>query len=129
MAKSKQNSIHQTYKINASPTKVFNALTNAKTIEMWSGSEAIMDAKTGTKFKLWGGDMFGENVEVVKNKKLVQQWNTKQFESKVTFTLTPKGKQTQVDLVHENIPEKHIKDYAQGWKDYYLGAIQSMFEG
>jgi activator of HSP90 ATPase len=120
--------IKQSYTIKAGPHSVFEALTNPVLIEKWSGTKAVMDAKAGTKFSLWDGDMFGTNLEVVEDKKLVQEWCTSKFVSKVTFTLKPKGSSTVVDLLHENVPADSIEDYSHGWEDYYLGAIRDMFE-
>jgi activator of HSP90 ATPase len=74
--------------------------------------------------------MFGVNLEVIKNKKLVQKWCYDQWEepSKVTFTIKSKGKKTFVELLHEDVPEKSLKSIDEGWNSYYLGAMQDMFE-
>lgn len=116
--------------MNASPAKVFKALTDPKIIAKWSGAPAKMSAKKGAAFEIWEGDMFGTNLAVVKDKKLVQEWCTSTFKSKVTFTIKPRGlggKNSIVDLLHEDVPASAKNDYAGGWKDYYLGAIQEMF--
>ena len=68
--------IEQSYEMNATPEQVFEALVNADIIQDWSGDEAKMVPEVGDKFSLWGGQMFGTNLEVVKNKKLVQEWCT-----------------------------------------------------
>jgi len=122
--------IKQTYEMNATPEEVFEALVNPNIIQDWSGDEAKMIAEVGGKFSLWGGQMFGTNLEVVKNKKLVQEWCYDQWEapSKVTLTIKPKGKGSVVDLLHEDVPEKSINSIADGWGAYYLGAMQEMFE-
>ena len=122
--------IKQTYEMNASPEEVFEALVNPNIIQDWSGDEAKMSADVGAKFSLWGGQMFGINLEVVKNKKLVQEWCYDQWEapSKVTITIKAKGKVTIVDLLHEDVPEKSINSITDGWNAYYLGAMQEMFE-
>lgn len=122
--------IKQTYEINASPEKVFEALVNPDIIQHWSNDEAKMSAEVGAKFSLWGGQMYGTNLEVIPNKKLVQEWCYEQWEnpSKVTFVLKPKGKITIVTLLHEDVPESAAKSIAEGWDSYYLGAIREMFE-
>src|SRR5262245_54357424 len=120
--------IKQSYLINASPKKVFEALTKPALIKKWSGAPATMSARKGAKFSIWGGDMFGTNLEVVKDKKLVQEWCTKSFSSKVSFTLKAKGKQTEVALLHEGVPAKVRKNYEEGWEQYYLGSIRNMFD-
>jgi uncharacterized protein YndB with AHSA1/START domain len=121
--------IKQTYEMSASPEQVFEALVNEEIIQDWSGDEVKMSADVGAKFSLWGGQMFGTNLEVVKNKKLVQEWCYDQWEgpSKVTFTLQASEAGTSVELIHEDVPEKSLKSIEEGWNHYYLGAIQEMF--
>ncbi len=122
--------IKQSYEINASAEDVFDALVKPEIIEIWSRDEAKMGANIGDTFSLWSGQMFGINLEVVKNKRLVQQWCYDQWDepSKVTFTIKAKGKKTIVELLHEDVPEKSLKNIEEGWDSYYLGAIQEMFE-
>ncbi|MCW3084406.1 MAG: ATPase [Bacteroidetes bacterium] len=122
--------IKQQYEMDATPEEVFDALVNPETIQIWSRDEAKMGAGVGDDFVLWGGQMFGTNIEVIKNKKLVQEWCYDQWDapSKVTFTIKPKGKKTIVELVHEDVPEKSLKSIDEGWDSYYLGAMKDMFE-
>lgn len=122
--------IKQTYEMDASPEKVFEALVNAEIIQHWSGDEAKMSPEVGARFSLWGGQMFGTNLEVVKNKKLVQEWCYDQWEqpSKVTFLIKSNGEDTIVELIHEDVPERSVKSISDGWNIYYLGAMQEMFK-
>ena len=116
--------ITHTYKIKATPDKVFNALTNPQVIEQWSGAPAKMDSNSNSEFSLFGGQITGTNLEVVSNQKLVQTWpgNTK-----VTLSLTANGAETVVDLLHENIPDSEVAKFDQGWQEHYLGPLQKMF--
>lgn len=122
--------IEQTYEMNATPEQVFDALVNPETIQIWSRDEAKMGDAVGDTFTLWGGQMFGTNLEVVRNKKLVQEWCYDQWDkpSKVTFTLKAKGKKTIVELLHEDVPEKSLTNISEGWDEYYLGAMKNMFD-
>jgi activator of HSP90 ATPase len=89
-----------------------------------------MSPEVGGKFSLWGGQMFGTNLEIIKNKKLVQEWCYDQWDqpSKVTFTIKVKDKKTIVDLLHEDVPQKSFNSISDGWDAYYLGAMKEMFE-
>jgi uncharacterized protein YndB with AHSA1/START domain len=122
--------IKQTYEMSATPEQVFEALVNEEIIQNWSRDEAKMSAEVGAKFSLWGGQMYGTNLEVIKNKKLVQEWCYDQWEtpSKVTFILKSSGDGTIVELLHEDVPEKSVKSISDGWSLYYLGAMQEMFK-
>jgi activator of HSP90 ATPase len=123
--------IQQSYSIAASPSRVFQALTDQADIAAWSGSPATMDAQVGRQFSLWSGGAVGRNLEVEPDRKLVQSWrlDTWKADSTVTFTLRPRGKKTIVELVHAGVPDEEEAEIAQGWQDYYLGAMKSYLEG
>lgn len=111
-------------------SKVWRALVDPKIIDKWGGGPAKMSDKEGFEFTLWGGEVFGKNLEVVKNKTFVQDWSCKGWSkpSRVTFTLTHKGGLTTVHLLHENVPDNELDDISEGWKRYYLGEIKKLLE-
>jgi activator of HSP90 ATPase len=122
------STIEKSYVIHASPDAVFEALVNPDLIQNWSGDEAKMEAVAGAEFSLWGGQMFGKNLVVEKNKKLVQEWCYEQWSepSQVTITIKAKGKTSVVTLLHEHVPEKSVSSISDGWDAYYFGAIEEM---
>jgi len=122
--------IVQEYSISAPIEKVWEALVNAREINGWGGGPAKMDDKEGTKFSLWGGDIYGTNIEVEVFKKLVQEWYGGKWEepSIVTFKLQKKGDSTELELVQENVPDEEYEDIDNGWKEYYLGPLKEYLE-
>ncbi|MDQ6985003.1 MAG: SRPBCC domain-containing protein [Candidatus Dojkabacteria bacterium] len=122
--------IKQTYRINATIDEVWDALTNPETMEDWGAGPAEMDDSEDGEFSLWGGDIWGKNIEVEANKKLVQEWYGGDWEepSYVTFALIEEGDLTIVELTHENVPEDEEEEFEDGWSDYYLGAIKEYLE-
>lgn len=121
------------YKLNiaADPEEVFTALTNPFQIELWSGYPADMQPQPGYVFSLWEGDIAGVNIEVVPDKRLVQEWFFGENEkpSIVRIELKKEGTNTtRIELSHTNIPEEAYEEITEGWKEYYLGAIKSMLE-
>ena len=122
--------IKQEYHIMAPLEKVWDALVNPKTIDKWGAGPAEMNDKVGTEFRLWGGDLYGKNLKVIKEKKLVQDWTEGDWEkpSKVTFTLTHKDGCTTVYLLQKDVPDKDASDIEDGWNRYYLGQIKKLLE-
>lgn len=118
------------YMIPAEPEDVFAAITNPFTIELWTGYPAVMDDKVGTEFSLWEGDITGRNLDIVQNKKIVQEWyfGDQKEESIVTINLFENKKGTQVELNHKNIPDDDYQNITEGWNEYYFGAIKEFFE-
>lgn len=119
-----------TLDILADPEEVFTALTNAFQIELWSGYPADMKPEAGYVFSLWEGDITGINLEVVPNKRLVQEWffGEQEEQSVVRITMKKQGAATCVELSHTHIPDEVYEEIAEGWREYYLGAIKGMLE-
>ena len=119
----------KTFKINAEPSDIYSAITNPYTIELWSGYPAQMSTEPGSEFSLWEGDIAGRNIEFVEDKKVVQQWyfGDQQEESIVTITITPDRGYSQVTVEQTNIPDDEFKNIAEGWREYYIGAIIIFF--
>ena len=122
--------IKQTYFIKAPIERVWQALVDPKEIEGWGAAPAKMDDKIGTQFSLWGGDIYGKNIELKAPTKLKQEWYGGSWPkpSIVTFTLTPEKTGTRLDLIHEDVPDEEVDDFADGWESYYCGAIKEYLE-
>jgi activator of HSP90 ATPase len=119
----------KTFKINAEPSDVYSALTNPYTIELWSGYPAEMSTEPGSEFSLWEGDITGRNIEFVQDRKVVQEWyfGDQAEKSLVTITITPDRENSLLTVEHSNIPDEEFNDMAEGWREYYIGAITSFF--
>jgi activator of HSP90 ATPase len=120
------------YELPTSPDQVYLALTVPTTLFLWTGAEAIMSTEPGSEFSLWEGDICGKNVEFEENKKIVQNWYFEGItdDSIVTIKLHQgkKAGSTSVELVHTNIPDDDYADFAEGWDQYYFGALADFFE-
>jgi len=137
------NEIRKTVVVNAPPSVVFNALTEAKELEQWMPQRAKMDARVGGKLEFtyhWaerGIDrvVTGEILELIPNRKISYSWHSQALEdtlksrgstqtSVVTWTLEglPSGK-TIVTLVHERFAGS-TKDAESGWTHYTGQLVQ-----
>lgn len=119
----------KTFKINAEPSDVYAAITNPYTIELWSGYHAVMSEEPGSEFSLWEGDITGKNLEFIENKKVVQEWyfGDQQEKSIVTISIQADREDSVVTVEHSNIPDSDFTEIAEGWREYYMGAIISFF--
>ena len=118
------------YILSATPEKVFAALTNPATIQLWSGDPAIMSTEPGSEFSLWEGNIEGKNIEFEKDKKIVQQWyfGEQQEESIVTMKLFADRNKTSLELRHTNIPDDDYDNIVDGWNNVYLGSLIEFYE-
>lgn len=119
----------KTFKINAEPSDIYSAITNPYTIELWTGYPAQMSTEPGSEFSLWDGDITGRNIEFVQDKKVVQEWyfGDRDDKSIVTITISPDNNNSLVTVEHTNIPDEDFSEIAEGWREYYFGAIMNFF--
>ncbi len=122
--------IKQTYEIEAPVADVWRALVDPKEIEAWGGGPAVMDGQKDSEFTLWGGSIHGRNVAVEPEKRLVQDWYSDDWEeaSVATFTLSANNGVTNLELLHENVPDNEAKEIDDGWINFYLGPIKDYLE-
>ncbi len=119
----------KTFRINTEPSDIYSAITNPYTIELWSGYSARMSTEPGSEFSLWEGDITGLNLEFVEDKKIVQEWyfGDQPQKSIVTITIAPDRENSIVTVEQTNIPDAEFDDIAEGWREYYIGAISNFF--
>lgn len=119
----------QYFSLPADPKDVYNAVTNQRMLEIWTGEEVVMEPEAGTEFSLWGGSITGMNLEFEENRKVVQQWYFGEQEeaSVVTMLFHPDKNGTSVELRHANIPDDAYENITEGWKEDYFGALKELF--
>ncbi len=120
---------NKTFKINAEPSDVYAAMTNPFTIELWSGYPAKMSTEPESEFSLWEGDIEGKNLEFIQDIKIVQEWyfGDQMEKSIVTISISSDRENALVTVDQSNIPDDEFNDIAEGWREYYIGAIINFF--
>ncbi len=116
--------------INTEPEILYNALTNAATIQLWTGEPAIMEPVEGTEFSLWSDSICGKNISFEPGKKIVQEWYFGEQEepSIVTIILHKDKSKTSAELRHTNIPDEDYEDIVAGWVENYFGSLMEFYE-
>lgn len=120
----------QYYLIGAPPEDIFIALTNAATLQLWTGEVAEMSTEPGSEFSLWEGSITGKNISFETGKKIVQEWYFGEQEepSIVTIILHPHKQGTSAELRHTNIPDEAYTDIVDGWNDVYFSSLADFYE-
>ncbi len=117
------------FKLNASPSDIYNALTNPAMIEIWTGEPAVMTTEPGSEFSMWDGEIVGRNLEFVPDLKIVQSWYFgEESNSIVTIKLHPDKKGTNVEVTQTNIPDEAFDNISEGWESDYFGSLQELFD-
>ena len=124
--------IKQKVVVSAAPADIYDALTNARKITAFTESPATGAARVGGTFTVWDGYITGVHRELVKGKKIVQDWRTTEWpegaaDSRLELTFTRVKGGTEIRMVHSNVPAEQADSYRQGWFDYYWKPLQAYF--
>jgi len=119
----------QTFK--CPPAELYNVFTLPELLRAFTNSAVTADPKVGGKFSLFGGQISGEFLELVANKKISQTWRFKSWpeghHSRVTIKLEDKGDATELSLEHKGIPASDFENTSEGWNRYYWESIKRTF--
>lgn len=125
-------SLKKQFRIDAGRKDVWQALTDERTIEAWSGFEAQMNERVRTHFTLWGGDIRGQNLESERYEKLVQEWEWRKWpeRSRVEIRLYDQrnGDATLVELTHSNIPDDETDEAEEFWREKFFEKLIAFLE-
>jgi activator of HSP90 ATPase len=136
-------SIHHEVKFNASPERLYAALTDAKTFQkvvLLSGAvkngmvkdpqQARISALAGGEFAVFGGYITGRQVELVSNVRIVQAWRTGTWDpgiySIAKFALALQGTGTLLTFDHTGFPKGEADHLAEGWKSNYWEPLEKL---
>jgi len=125
--------IKQVTIIDASPVEVYDAYVDPKKHAAFTGDSATGTAKVGGKFAAGNGYISGKYLKLEKGKRILHEWTTTEWPkgyppSLVELILKPKGKRTELTMIHSKVPAEQAADYDQGWKDFYWEPMKKYFE-
>ncbi|MDH3891864.1 MAG: SRPBCC domain-containing protein [candidate division Zixibacteria bacterium] len=115
--------------IDAVPSMVFRALTDATQMERWIGSKGAIDPKPGGKIDFGWGMGPIKILEIVPDAKLAYSWQWEgEPETIATWTLGGSGGKTRVTIVQSGFaPDRDNEDYFIGWSKF-AARLKTMLE-
>ena len=124
--------INQTITFKTTPHEVYEALMDSKKHAAFSGGAAKISRAVGGEMMAYDGYITGKNIELVPDKKIVQDWRAVDWPeghfSRVTFESTPVPEGTRLDFTHTGIPEGEEASFEQGWIDNYWEPMKAFLE-
>lgn len=114
------------------PKQVYDAYTDPKKHSEFTDSRATGKPVVGGKYSTWDGYIFGKYLVVEDGKRVVQEWTTTDWEdgysaSKVELTFKAVGEDTEITMVHSNVPKVQANEIEQGWIEFYWNPLKEYF--
>jgi len=124
--------IEQTVTFKASPHEVYEALMDSEKHAAFTGGNASISREVGGPIMAYDDYIAGKNIELVPDKKIVQDWRAvdwpEGYYSRITFELTPVPEGTRLDFTHTGLPEGTEAEFEQGWIDNYWEPMRKFLE-
>lgn len=128
----KTRTIRQQVTFKASPHDVYELLMDEKKHGAFYGSKMTISRKVGGRLNSGDGYIEAVNLELVPDKKIIQQWRDTDFPeghySRATweFTHVPDG--TRMVFIQSGVPDDQYEATSQGWRDYYWEPMKEMLQ-
>ena len=123
--------IRHTIRFAVPPGAIYHALMDSRQHQAFTGAPAKIDADVGGRFTAWGPRLSGVNVELLKDKRIVQAWRAENWPaghySIATFDLKRVGSGTVLTFTQVGVPAKNRKSINEGWKTHYWQPLKKFF--
>ena len=124
--------IQQTVTFNVPPHEVYEALMDSKKHASFTGGKASLSRAVGGRISAYDNYITGKNIELVPDKKIVQDWRAvdwpEDYFSRITFEFTAVPEGTQLNFTHADVPEGTEEEFTQGWIDNYWEPMKRYLE-
>lgn len=105
----------------ASPAQLIRALTDEQEVSIWSGAEAVVDAKPGGKFE-WFDTWATGTIISLSDRSLELDWKCSEWSeeqnSSVTITLKPGNGETWLKMQQEGFPDaEESQRFLNFWRE------------
>ncbi|MCB9133952.1 MAG: SRPBCC domain-containing protein [Anaerolineales bacterium] len=109
-----------TQEIQAPPTQVYRAFTNAAALQEWFGDVVEAEPREGGRMYVWWNQGYftaGQFSHLEENHALAFSWHGlgEPAPTNVRILLTPHGDGTLITLHHEQVPADEVAGYNQNW--------------
>ena len=122
--------IHQEVVFDASPERIYEALTDANQFSEITGAPTEINPEDGGSFSCFGGMILGRNIELVPGQRIVQAWRVANWPKGVysiaKFELTKQDSKTLLVFDHIGFPEAEIEHLSAGWGENYWNPLKKI---
>jgi activator of HSP90 ATPase len=119
---------------NTKSESLYELYMNPKMHSMIVDGPVEISDKAGSTFKAFGGYITGKNLQLVKNKLIVQSWRGSDWDSSdpdsaFILSLEQKGSDVILHMIHANVPEDKEKSLDKGWHEHYWNPWKQYLAG
>mgnify|MGYP001104601491 FL=1 len=115
----------------ASPSDIFQCLTDRARVSVYTQSAADVSPENGASFSLFNNSITGTNTKMVPNETIIQQWRFQDWPanhySKLSISIEPITSGARLTLDHRGIPSDDYERTRAGWRTHFWERIRIVF--
>ncbi|MEO6456252.1 MAG: SRPBCC domain-containing protein, partial [Ginsengibacter sp.] len=109
---------------NTTSKHLYDLYMNSKKHSIATGAPAKISSKEGGNYSAHGGYITGKNLQLIKDKLIVQTWRAQEWssddvDSTFIINLETKGNDVILHAIHANVPDKNEESISKGWHNHY----------
>jgi activator of HSP90 ATPase len=124
--------IRQSITMKGSPEEIYEVLMDSRKHAKLTGASANISREVGGTISAYDGYIEGKNVELVRNRRIVQLWRGSDWPegvfSRVTFALHKISGGTHISFRQSGVPDIQYTAIKQGWIDFYWEPMRKRFD-
>lgn len=124
--------LHLTELFDTTVEQLYSIFTVKELVQGFSKSPAVLEAEKGGKFRMFDGNITGEYVELVTNRKIIMKWRCRNWPEEhyatVELNFVPAPGQTELQLDCKGVPvckEEHMKFC---WQKQHFEEIKGLLQ-
>mgnify|MGYP003336434432 CR=1 FL=1 len=92
--------------------------------KLTGNNTAKISPKEGAAFSIYDGYSWGKNLQLVKDKLIVQSWRASDWkktdiDSTLIFSFEQHNNDTVITMIHANVPDNQAAALKNGWNEFY----------
>lgn len=123
--------LHLEPTFNTTAEQLYITLLDVQRVSAWTRSQAQIEPKEGTEFKLFGGSITGKNKKLVENEHITQSWRLEDWKAghyaELDIQLKQGAGETTMVVKWSGIPIGEEDRVRGNFEDYYVRSIKITF--
>ncbi|XP_016050917.1 activator of 90 kDa heat shock protein ATPase homolog 2 [Erinaceus europaeus] len=124
--------LHMTELFDTAVEHLYNIFTVKDLVQKFSKSPAVLEAEKGGKFQMFDGNITGEYIELLTNKKIVMKWRCRNWPDEhyatVALKFVPTPRQTELQLDCKGVPVCKEENMKFCWQKQHFEEIKSLLQ-
>ncbi|KAM4867179.1 activator of 90 kDa heat shock protein ATPase homolog 2 isoform 2-T2 [Thomomys bottae] len=124
--------VHMTELFDTTVDQLYSIFTVKDLVQKFSKSSAVLEAEKGGKFQMFDGNITGEYIELLTNRKIIMKWRCRNWPEEhyatVALSFVPTLGQTELQLDCTGVPVCKEENMRSCWQKQHFEEIKGLLQ-